>query len=1524
MKKFTLQFFLAAFILLSGISFAQLPMIRTTFNTAFVPITSGSGGGTLSTAVGDDVTQADLPIGFNFVYLANTYTSMGVSTNGWASFVTGALSSAQNGNGNLFTTTGPNISIGPWWDDLASDSIVYITTGVPGSQVFTIQWNSKSYFSGSTQLIRFQLKLFETTNVIEFHYGNVIPGTPSNSESASIGIEGLTGGNGNYLDAVTGSAFVGHGFLNTTTKWPTRFYRFTPGTPTPISGGTYNVGIAQTYPTIDEAVAEINHRGISGPVTLALTQSLYDLTPTNGDNIFPVFVGPVAGLSSANSLVIQPASGTSTLAYDGALSGFGANAASTAAFGTTNEPIIGLVGSNNVTVRNLFLTTSTGTVVDRGVSMINHSAALGTSSCTVSNCTVVLNRANTSSIGFETRVPTTPTVATGSNNNNIFSDVTVNNSYNGILFSGNATFPDLSQMLTTSSPTLFNTIGAAIPNDIGNGTSTSYGVQALNQRSVTVNNNIVRNITVNGAVLSDGIFINSAQGLSSVYNNKVMNIRNNSTTATTGITGIRANIATSAGNELRVYNNFVSGLTSAYTGAASATRQIKGIQVQSAGGGVSTSAINIDFNSVSIDGSASPNISSTAYEIGTTSGPVINTRNNIFANLTGNQTAPSANYAWVSTSAASIGNTGSASNYNDLFVQGTAQAFVGLGNATTYSTLANWQTAMVGQDANSQSCAPGFVNNTSDLHATSLCLESAGNSASISWVTTDIDNTARPVTPDIGADEFVPCSSVSGGAISPTSFSICVGQSLTLNSTGSTVGGGIIYEWQTSGSPTGPFNNVTVGSGSNTTSYNTGTLNVGTFYYIQKTTCVPSTLNANTNTITVFVNGLPTVAVSPITATICTPGGSSVNLTATGASTYSWGPASGLSSTTGSSVNALPPASVVYTVTGTSSVGCVGTATASISVNEAPSIFSISASPSTICANGNSTLQVASALTDSYVISSISYSPANTPTTGVNTLCNNGSAVTPLSSGTLDDGGWSNLPITFNFNFFGSTYNSFAVSTNGFIFLGSGNPNTFTGYSNAFPSAAAARPSIGANYSDLDFDGTTSNSKIEYFTIGTSPNKQLVVNWTGQFFNNTGTITTQAILYESSNIIEVHTFTSSGTNASVEGIQNATGTTAYVVTGRNNVTYAIATPDAYRWTPAGGPLSYSWTPSTFLSAPTSSNTDANSVTSSTNYSVAITATNGCVGSATIALTVDIPTVTIVGTSSMCVGNTATLTANGTDTYTWNTSSNAQTITDTPTTTTNYTVVGTNTVTGCNNSATTTVLVINNPTIVVSSPTAICSGQTASITASGANTYVWSNGPTAALNAVSPTLTTVYTVTGSANGCSGTNTVNLTVNALPSLTLTASANSVCVGSPTVALTGSPAGGNYSGANVSGSAFTPSTTGTFTASYSYTDATTTCSNTVNAVIIVDPCTGITSTTSESSFSAYPNPTSAAFTLAFNNGLDKQITVSDLTGKVVYSVNTNVSSLSINLSEFANGMYNVKVVSNNTVEVMKLVKH
>jgi hypothetical protein len=124
----------------------------------------------------------------------------------------------------------------------------------------------------------------------------------------------------------------------------------------------------------------------------------------------------------------------------------------------------------------------------------------------------------------------------------------------------------------------------------------------------------------------------------------------------------------------------------------------------------------------------------------------------------------------------------------------------------------------------------------------------------------------------------------------------------------------------------------------------------------------------NTQNVTVTVSGFPTITVTPATPSICI--GSGTTLTASGANTYTWSPAAGLSSTTGATVTANPVVTTTYTVTGTNTVGCTGTTTVEVIVHPKPTV---TVSPDvTICNGSSTTLTAAGAVTYTW-----------TPTTGL-------------------------------------------------------------------------------------------------------------------------------------------------------------------------------------------------------------------------------------------------------------------------------------------------------------------------------------------------------------------------------------------------------------------------------------------------------------------------------------------------------------------------------------------------------------
>lgn len=146
-----------------------------------------------------------------------------------------------------------------------------------------------------------------------------------------------------------------------------------------------------------------------------------------------------------------------------------------------------------------------------------------------------------------------------------------------------------------------------------------------------------------------------------------------------------------------------------------------------------------------------------------------------------------------------------------------------------------------------------------------------------------------------------------------------------------------------------------------------------------------------------------------------------------------------------------------------------------------------------------------------------------------------------------------------------------------------------------------------------------------------------------------------------------------------------------------------------------------------------------------------------------------PTVSITGTNTICAGQSLTLTANGASTYLWNTSATSTVINVSPSATTNYSVTGTS-ANGCTGSATRTVTVNTLPSLTVASNVSeVCIGQSATLTATGANTYSWNTGSSAATAVITPSNNTTYTVTGTGAGnCSITVIITQSVSQCTSI------------------------------------------------------------------------------------------------------------------------------------------------------------
>lgn len=747
---------------------AQTPFTRTTFNGAYTPISIG-GGATSSSATGDNANQTGIPIGFSFGYGDSTFTSIGLNTNGLVWFDAVEPSTLLPEYVMVYNSA-PNQCLSAWsnnlMDDAASD-ILYQTQGTPGSQTFTVQYTNYPTFTGtegSNVRMNCQIILYEGTNVIEFRYGTLnIIGPQTTTGGAMIGMEWGLGGNGNFIDAVTGSSSVSHRMLSPFSGWPSYNFRFTPGAPTAIAAGTYNVGVGQTYNSLTQAVADVNHRGISGAVALNLTDAQYDTTVANGSNIFPIFVATPNG-SATNTLTISKTGTPATLAYRGSSIG-----ASGTGFGTgvglyaiphNEEPLLAVSGSYT-TIRNLnLITIGAPQTVEIGLAQFELFQAVGAQHNIYDKITVDLNRNHWNRvIGMASINTDAPGGIPGTNSYNTWQDITIRDCNNGFQLSGvnTATGPaDYGNQIISSSCNTYNYIGDPnTPDDILEYGSGTYGVWINGQSGFTMRNCIIQNVTATSNVQTFGLFVTNSLGMNEISNNIIKTIKRNNTDLNSLNPLYGINIQW--GNQImlyKIFNNSISNLLTGNPGAPTTTYAVKGISFNDPGAGTVT--VELYNNSISIDGSTFPNATNTCLDISNQAAYTI--KNNVFANFTTGQTGVAEHYGFYTAYTNNYGTSASISDYNNYFIADTVNGSAFRAATTNYTTQSAWQAAMTvnpNSDANSQFANPHFLNNATDLHATtaSTSLDETGTTIP-SYITTDIDCETRVAPHDIGFDDF--------------------------------------------------------------------------------------------------------------------------------------------------------------------------------------------------------------------------------------------------------------------------------------------------------------------------------------------------------------------------------------------------------------------------------------------------------------------------------------------------------------------------------------------------------------------------------------------------------------------------------------------------------------------------------------------------------------------------------------------------------------------------------------------------
>jgi len=682
--------------------------------------------------------------------------------------------------------------------------------------------------------------------------------------------------------------------------------------------------------------------------------------------------------------------------------------------------------------------------------------------------------------------------------------------------------------------------------------------------------------------------------------------------------------------------------------------------------------------------------------------------------------------------------------------------------------------ANAGQDQTICAGSAAFLNATGGVTyrwspATGLSNANIANPVATPTTTTTYSVTVRDAKNCIATDQVTVTVGGNGPIVNAgQDQTVCSGSTVFLNATG-----GFNCVW----SPATGLSNPNVPNP-------TATVNQTTTYTV---TCFDANGCTSTDQVTIFVNDNINVGISP-NVTIC--GNEPAFLNATGGTTYSWSPATGLSNPNIANPIANPTQTTTYCVTTTNAQGCSGTACTTVTVNPGPTV--VGCPDKFVCNGGSVRLTVNGGI-------SWTWSPA----TGLD----NPNSPAPNASPNVT----TTYTVTGTDAFGCSSSDLVVVTVNGNATVNAG-PDQTTCAGGAIQLAASGgviynwSPSFGLSNPNIANPTVTPIATTTYTVQVTTAEGCTGSDQVTVFVNNGAQVNAgqdQTICAGSATTLNAtggsnYTWSPSFglSNPNVPNpTANPSVTTTYTVTSlsggncssSDQVTVFVAEPTEVvgcedKTICPGGSIqltvtgtdgaTYLYSPSTGLSNPTSP-TPIASPTQTTTYTVFVTDANGCTGSDEIVVFVNGNATANAGPDqTVCAGGTAQLAASGGVSYSWSptfglSNPNIANPTVSPIATTTYTVT-VRTAAGCTDTDQVTVAVSSGATVSAGPDQTICGGASTFLNASGGVTYSWSpttglSNPNIANPVANPVSTTIYTVTTTtANGCVGSDQVTIGV------------------------------------------------------------------------------------------------------------------------------------------------------------------
>ena len=288
-----------------------------------------TGGTVLGTATNDDTSFPANPIGFSFYYNGANYTQFSVNSNGFlalgatvASSYTSISSGATN---NVVAALNGDLQ-----GNATTGELSYQLSGTAPNQVLTVQWKSYRNYNATGDNYNFQVKLHETTNVVEVVYGTFVQN--ATARTRQVGLRGSSNADFNNRTTTTDWSATTAGAANadncalTTAIIPTSGLTFTWTPPSCAApGGFVASAITPSAATINWNAAfpvpstgyeyyysEVNTAPTgAGTSTTALTANLTGLTANTlhyvwlrsdcGGGVFSNWSGPFTFTTLCNA-----------------------------------------------------------------------------------------------------------------------------------------------------------------------------------------------------------------------------------------------------------------------------------------------------------------------------------------------------------------------------------------------------------------------------------------------------------------------------------------------------------------------------------------------------------------------------------------------------------------------------------------------------------------------------------------------------------------------------------------------------------------------------------------------------------------------------------------------------------------------------------------------------------------------------------------------------------------------------------------------------------------------------------------------------------------------------------------------------------------------------------------------------------------------------------------------------------------------------------------------------------------------